>query len=54
VGETELLPAPPHLIGPTWRKTVDGAWHLPERTLGWGVLNWWATYVKTPGGENAG
>ncbi len=54
MGETELLPAPPHLIGPTWRKTVDGAWHLPERTLGWGVLNWWATYVKTPGGENAG
>ena len=52
--EKELLPAPPHIIGPTWRKTFDSSWHLPERTLGWGVLNWWAQYVKTPGGENAG
>jgi hypothetical protein len=31
-----------------------GGWYLPERSLGWGVLNWWAEYVKTPGGENAG
>lgn len=54
VDETGLLPAPPHLIGPTWRKTVDGSWYLPERTLGWGVLNWWASYVKTPGGDHAG
>ena len=50
----ELLPAPPHIVGPTWRKTVDGSWYLPEKSLGWGVLNWWAQYVKTPGGENAG
>jgi phage terminase large subunit-like protein len=54
VAEIDLLPSPPHIIGPTWRKTVDGQWHLPERTLGWGVLNWWAAYVKTPGGDNAG
>lgn len=50
----ELLPAPPYITGPTWRKTVDGQWWLPERTLGWGVLNWWASYVKSPGGEHAG
>lgn len=50
----DLLPAPSHVIGPTWRKTVDGQWFLPEKTLGWGILNWWATYVKTPGGEHAG
>jgi phage terminase large subunit-like protein len=50
----DLLPAPPHVTGPTWRKTVDGGWWLPEKTLGWGVLNWWAQYVKTPGGEHAG
>ena len=50
----ELAPSPPHIIGPTWAKTVDGDWYLPERTLGWGVLNWWAAYVKTPGGDHAG
>lgn len=49
-----LAPSPPHIIGPTWAKTVDGGWHLPEFTLGWGVLNWWAEYLKTPGGEYAG
>ena len=54
VTDVELLPAPPHKVGPTWRKTVDGDWWLPERTLGWGVLNWWAQYVKTPGGDHAG
>jgi phage terminase large subunit-like protein len=51
---TDLLPAPPHIIGPTWRRTLEGGWWLPKRTLGWGVLNWWANYVKTPGGEHAG
>lgn len=50
----ELAPSPPHVIGPTWAKTVDGGWYLPEKTLGWGVINWWAQYVKTPGGDNAG
>ena len=50
----ELLPAPPHITGPTWRKTVDGGWWLPEMTLGWGVINWLANYVKSPGGEHAG
>ena len=49
----QLLPAPPNIIGPTWRRTADG-WYLPEKTLGWGVLNWWANYVRTPGGEHAG
>jgi phage terminase large subunit-like protein len=51
---TELAPNPPHIIGPTWQKTVDGGWHLPERTLGWEILNWWSEYVKSPGGESAG
>lgn len=50
--EVELAPSPPHITGPTWQRTVDGNWHLPEKTLGWGVLNWWAQYVKTPAGEN--
>ncbi|AGK87942.1 terminase large subunit [Mycobacterium phage Severus] len=49
-----LLPSPPHKIGPTWQIREDGSWHLPERTLGWGVLNWWAKYVRSPGGTTAG
>lgn len=49
-----LLPAPPHKIGPVWRQYEDGSWFLPEKTLGWGVINWLAEYVKTPGGEYAG
>lgn len=50
--EVELAPAPPHIVGPSWRKTVDGAWYLPERTLGWGVLAWMSEYVNTPGGHD--
>lgn len=49
--EPELLPAPPHIEGPTWRKTVDGGWYIPPRTLGWGILNWWANYLRSPDGE---
>lgn len=50
----DLLPAPPHIVGPTWRRRRDGSWWLPERSLGWGVLNWFATYLRTPGGDHAG
>ena len=53
-GNGDLTPQPPHIIGPTWAKNLDGTWHLPEYTLGWGVLNWWAEYVRTPGGDHAG
>lgn len=52
--ESELIPAPPHVYGPTWRKRLDGSWFLPEHTLGWGVLAWLWEYVLTPGGPNAG
>ena len=48
----ELAPAPPHIIGPSWRTTVDGGWYLPERTLGWGVLSWISEFVNTPGGHD--
>lgn len=48
------LPADPHIIGPTWLRAEDGGWLLPEKSLGWGIFNWWATYVKTPGGDHAG
>ena len=46
-----LLPAPPHIEGPTWRRYEDGSWYLPEKTLGWDILNWWATYLRSPDGE---
>ncbi|SKD58570.1 phage terminase [Mycobacteroides abscessus subsp. massiliense] len=46
----ELAPTPPHIIGPVWQKTVDGGWHLPEKTLGWGVINWLYEYVNSPAG----
>ncbi|OBJ41333.1 hypothetical protein A5630_23115 [Mycolicibacterium mucogenicum] len=48
----EPLPNPPHIYGPTWQKNPDGSWHLPEHTLGWGVLNWLAQYVNSPSGGN--
>lgn len=48
----ELAPSPPHMVGPSWRKTVDGEWHLPEKTLGWGVLAWMSEFVNTPGGHD--
>ncbi|MBM4592065.1 hypothetical protein GS454_01395 [Rhodococcus hoagii] len=50
----ELLPAPAHIEGPTWRRTVDGKFWLPEHTLGWGVLAWMWLYCRLPGGPDAG
>jgi phage terminase large subunit-like protein len=52
--EEDLLPAHPHIIGPTWRRRREGGWYLPERSLGWGILNWLFKYVRSPGGEFAG
>jgi hypothetical protein len=49
-----LRVSPPHVIGPTWARTLDGHWFLPERTLGWEILNWLYQYVRTPGGDFAG
>lgn len=50
----ELAPAPAHIVGPTWQQTRDGYWHLPERTLGWEVINWMAEYLRQPNGPSAG
>ena len=44
----------PWVIGPTWQTNDDGEFILPERTLGWGVINWLYEYVLTPGGPHAG
>lgn len=32
--------------GPSWRKTEDGKWDLPERTLGWQILGWCAEFLN--------
>jgi phage terminase large subunit-like protein len=49
-----LRVSPPHVIGPTWARTLDGHWFLPQRTLGWGIIDWLYQYVRTPGGDFAG
>ncbi|WP_144721224.1 terminase [Cellulosimicrobium sp. TH-20] len=36
----------PVCIGPTWKRTGDGGWLLPERTLGWQVLGWAAEFLS--------
>lgn len=52
INTSPILPSPPHKIGPTWQVHEDGTFHLPELSLGWGVLDWWSEYVNTPAGEN--
>lgn len=47
----DLLPQPSHMIGPVWARTKDGKFYLPEKTLGWEILNWLAAYVRSPDGE---
>lgn len=49
-----LTPKPPNIYGPVWRTYEDGTFWLPEKTLGWGILNWLASYVLQPGGPQAG
>lgn len=51
---TDLLPAPTHFIGPTWQRTAEGQWWLPEKTLGWAVINWLGENVLQPSGPGAG
>jgi phage terminase large subunit-like protein len=38
-------------IGPTWRIGEDGRWVLPERTLGWDVLEWCGVWLQHPDGS---
>ena len=54
--EEDLLPQPPHEIGPTWRRKRDGGWWLPERnrTIGDQVINFLYEYVTQPSGPRAG
>ena len=40
----------PTAIGPTWQRDADGAWVLPEHTLGWEIAGWCAEYLRSPNG----
>ena len=46
--EIELLT--PTYYGPTWQKTDEGKWFLPERTLGWQIAGWCSKYLKAENG----
>lgn len=48
-----LKPAESHVTGPTWRRKLNGEWHLPSRaeSLGWDLLDWFEKYVASPDGE---
>lgn len=50
----EFVPSPPHMVGPTWQRLSDGGFWLPERSLGYGVVNWMYQYLKQPNGPDAG
>ena len=40
----------PDRIGPSWVIGADGHWLLPEKTLGWGMLGWYGTWLQlSPG-----
>lgn len=49
----DLLPAPSHIHGKTWRRLRSGGFWLPEknRTLGDQVINWMVRYLRDPGGN---
>ena len=49
---SDLRSAPSHFIGPTWQVRRDGGWHLPEKTIGWQVIDWMTTYLKAPEGDD--
>jgi hypothetical protein len=50
----DLLPQPSHMIGPTWSRLKSGGWYLPDKSLGWEIINWLAEYVQQPSGPRAG
>ena len=41
-------------IGPTWERGADGRFVLPERSLGWQIIDWCEAYLFQPDGPDAG
>lgn len=46
----EIEQLEPIFIGPTWQKTPDGKWDLPDYTLGWQIAGWCAEYLRAETG----
>lgn len=44
----------PVATGPTWWRRPDGKFLLPERTLGWDVIDWAEKWLLQPDGPEAG
>lgn len=44
----------PICIGPTWQRTDDDGWLLPEHTLGWEVIGWCVKYLRNEEGGQWG
>ena len=47
-------PSAPVIVGPTWQRDAAGLFVMPERTLGWHVLDWTGNYLLQPDGPDAG
>lgn len=45
---SDLLPTPAHITGPVWQKHQDGRFWLPERSLGWAIIDWMSRYLRDP------
>lgn len=41
----------PVTIGPTWKRNEDGAWLLPDKTLGWEIIGWCAQWLQDEDGN---
>jgi len=42
------------VMGPTWARDEAGMFALPERTIGWHVIDWCEEYLLQPDGPDAG
>ena len=52
--EPKLLPAPSFIVGPTWQRLESGGYYLPEKTLGYQIVDWMYEYIIQPTGPRAG
>lgn len=48
--DEEIDALEPSFFGPTWLREPDGAWKLPEHTLGWQIAGWCAEFLKAEDG----
>lgn len=41
----------PITLGPTWKRTPEGGWALPRKTLGWEIIGWCAQWLQDEDGN---